>query len=356
MNDSRRHMAVGVTSLLLIGGVVSALGVPSDQDQVFTRSDDSVIEAARHKLAREQAAERIEATSIQLGLSLEADQKEDWFANEMYSLGIMQDSADPKAQAPSSAPAGGEDLAGQATNPVAPLIQLQLQNNSVFESNSGDGYSNAFVVQPVIPWKMGETAVLTRITLPLLVSTPDLGDPIGREYGNGDLVVLNAFTKTINQGTKWQAMVGPIASITVPTASSDFLGEGKYQVGPGYFYINTGTKGLQWGIFGYQQWSFASAGGDEDRPEVSRIYFQPILTKHFEGGYYIALGDFLWSVDFNDNDRWSIPFGIRFGHVTKFGDQPVNLFVEPWWDISGNNKGNEWGVKFNVTFLFPTSP
>jgi hypothetical protein len=148
-------------------------------------------------------------------------------------------------------------------------------------------------------------------------------------------------------------MYGPIGTLTIPTASSDFTGEGKYQAGPGFIYINLATKGLQWGLFGYQQWSFASSGGDSGRDEVSKLFFQPIVTKHFEKGWYLAMADLLWSIDWNDNARWSIPLGPRIGRVTKFGKQPVNIFVQPFYDVSGNNKGNEWGVKLSVTLLFP---
>jgi hypothetical protein len=42
-------------------------------------------------------------------------------------------------------------LAQQATNPVAPLIQLQLQNLFIPDSHNADGYSNQLIVQPVIP-------------------------------------------------------------------------------------------------------------------------------------------------------------------------------------------------------------
>lgn len=350
-----------------IGATVPALSAPDDPDRTVMRSDDFRTEVSRQKLAN------IEATSIRLKLDLDAVPIEDrladkatptaslpagfptdgtlQFPDDMFSLGIFQDSPDTEEP-----PSGDSNLAAQATNPVAPLIQLQLQNSFVGESKAGKGYSNTFVVQTVIPWKIGEQAVISRITFPLLVGSADLGAPIGRQYGVGDLVFLNAFTSNVGIGSKWQGMMGPILSFTVPTASSDFLGEGKYQTGPGFIYINTASKSFQWGALLYQQWSFGSSGGDSGRPEVSRFYFQPILTKHFDKGWYISLGDILYSVDFNDNDRFSFPVGVRVGRVTKFGDQPVNIFVMPFYDFSGNNKGNEWGVKLNVTFLFPSSP
>jgi hypothetical protein len=265
-------------------------------------------------------------------------------------LGAFQDEAQ---DAPAAGGGDDPDLAEKATNPVAPLIQLQLQNTMVGESKAGSGYSNTFTVQPVIPWKIGKRPMLSRITLPLLASTPDLGDPIGREYGLGDTIALNFAIWHIEDGP-WKGMIGPGVAFTFPTASSDFLGQGKWQTGPGFVYVNTATPGLQWGGFLYQQWSYASSGGDSARDEVSMLFFQPIITKHFEKGWYVSLGDIPWSIDWNDDARWSLPLGVRVGRVTKLGNQPINVFVEPFYDISGNNKGNEWGVKLSLTLLFPT--
>ena len=262
------------------------------------------------------------------------------------SLGALQDAGPPT----DGIADGNDSLAERATNPVASLLQFQFQNTSTFESNAGSGYSNAFVIQPILPWTLGDQNVLSRLTLPL-VATPDLGDPIGREYGLGDFVALNAFSFRIDEGP-WQGIVAPIATFTFPTASSDFTGEGKFQAGPGFGYINTATDGLQWGVFGYQQWSYASAGGDGGRPEVSKFFFQPILTMHFDDGWYAGLGDFLWSYDWN-SEKWSLPLGVRVGRVMNIGDQSVNLFVEPFYDLSGNNPGGEWGLKLNLTLLFP---
>jgi hypothetical protein len=78
-------------------------------------------------------------------------------------------------------------------------------------------------------------------------------------------------------------------------------------------YINTATEGLQWGFLVYQQWSFASSGGDSARDEVSKLWFQPIITKHFRDGWYLSSGDVLWSIDWNDNARWRIPSESGWG-------------------------------------------
>ncbi len=294
----------------------------------------------RHAAVRNLVSQADEAARPELGRF-----EPDWTVAPMldFSLGMLHDVDLHKPTA------GHPNLAAAATNPLAPLIQFQLQNDFIGESNSGDGYSNTFVVQPVIPFKLGERQWLARITLPL-VATADLGDPIGREYGVGDTV---AFALALFPIDKHGSNVGVGPAFTLPTATDDLLGEGKFPAGPTFAYVNTATPGIQWGVFGYQQWSLASSGGDSGRPEVSKLWFQPIFTWHFAKSWYLASGDILWSIDWNDNARWSIPLGVRVGHVTKFGRQPVNIFVEPFYDVSGNNNGNEWGVKLSLTLLFP---
>ncbi len=64
------------------------------------------------------------------------------------SFGMLspQTAEDQKPAAPAKSAASHSDLAAQATNPVAPLIQLQFQNTFVIESNTGSGYSNQFTI------------------------------------------------------------------------------------------------------------------------------------------------------------------------------------------------------------------
>jgi len=267
------------------------------------------------------------------------------FTDDMYSLGMMQP---PEVNAPA---AGHENLANAATNPTAPLIQFQFQNSFNFESKAGEGYSHVTTIQSVIPWKMGDQQWVSRFTLPL-IATPDLGAPIGREYGVGDFVAINFATFPIKEGF-WKGTIGIGPAFTLPTASSDFTGSGKYQAGPGLVYFNTGTPGLQWGVLVYQQWSFASSGGNEGRPEVSQLFLQPIIVWHFKKNWYLANQSQSWSINWNDNDRWNWTMGVQLGHITKLGNMPAKLYIEPFWDISGNNTGNEWGILFNITLLFP---
>jgi len=93
-------------------------------------------------------------------------------------------------------PTGGHtSLAGAATNPIANLIQFQMQNSYSPSNYNADGYSNVGIIQPVIPVKMPWEKVpllVTRTTLPY-ISTPDLDGGIGRKDGFGDIVAQGYF-------------------------------------------------------------------------------------------------------------------------------------------------------------------
>jgi hypothetical protein len=73
-------------------------------------------------------------------------------------------------------PKGGHSsLAAAATNPIANLIQFQIQNRYTSDSYNADGDSNVFVLQPVIPIKLSSETVpllVTRTTLPYINTPP----------------------------------------------------------------------------------------------------------------------------------------------------------------------------------------
>jgi hypothetical protein len=96
----------------------------------------------------------------------------------------------PPSKAPANAKAG--NLAEAATNPIAPMVQFQLQDTYGWENHNSDGYSNVTVVQAVAPIPLPWEAVpmmITRSTLPW-VTTPEIVEPVGRNRGFGDFEML----------------------------------------------------------------------------------------------------------------------------------------------------------------------
>ena len=254
-------------------------------------------------------------------------------------------------------PTGGHSsLANAATNPIANLVQFQLQNQYTASSYNADGDSNVFVLQPVIPIKLSSETVpllVTRTTLPY-INTPDLDGGIGTKEGFGDITALGVFIPKLE--TKG-VMIGIGYNLVIPTAgSNEFTGSGKWSLGPSLVYFNAQTPSWQWGILGYSAFSFASndTGQDFHREHVSNVSLQPFLVKHFDEGWYLGTADVPQTYDFNANE-WTFALGPRLGKVTKFGKQPVNLFAQFSYNPNDDTDevAPEWSYKLNLTFLFP---
>ena len=250
-------------------------------------------------------------------------------------------------------PSGGHaNLAAAATNPIANLIQFQMQNSYSPSNHNADGYSNVAVLQPIVPIALPWDEVpllVTRTTLPY-ISTPDLDGGIGRKDGFGDIVAQGYFlpklkTKGVTAGLGY--------NLTIPSGGdNDFVGSGKWSLGPSAVYFNMQTPSWQWGLLSYASFSFASA--NSDRGSVSNVAIQPLLVKHFSEGWYAALPDVPQTYDFM-TDNWTLEIGPRVGKVTKFGKQPVNLFGQVTWNPLDNDDqvSSEWTFKVNLTLLFP---
>ena len=104
----------------------------------------------------------------------------------------------------------GDDLGEAATNPVSDLIQFRLQNAYNPSVYNADGYSNAALIQTVVPIPSlakkfdSLKGIVTRATIPY-VSTPDL-DVVGRQHGFGDTNFLAfAVPKAAPKNTVWGA-------------------------------------------------------------------------------------------------------------------------------------------------------
>ena len=259
----------------------------------------------------------------------------------------------PAHEHPATAGSPAPNLANQATNPISPLIQFQLQEVFNFDNYNGYGSSNNFIIQPVIPIPLKSKKVpmlITRTTIPY-VTTPYLGEPVGRAKGFGDTVALGLFIVKLKKPGA-QLGLGYIA--TIPTAGSNvFVGNGKWQAGPSAIYINMRTPTWQWGMFVHQSWSFASSGGQSDRAGVSKLALQPILTKHLKKGWYIGSPSSPQTYNFKNN-KWTLALGGQVGRVMKLGTQPVKLFGEVLYNpIKGTGPTNKLLFRLNLTLLFP---
>ena len=226
---------------------------------------------------------------------------------------------------------GGADLAHAATDPSAVLTQFQ---NFFWTTGSSDdkNISNTYLLQPVLP--LSKNNVL-RPALPVVNTSG--------KTGIGDLFLLDVFLYQVKTGTWGWGVAG-----SVPIGADEFTTD-KWQAGPTLLYMNKTNKKYLWGVLGYNQWSFA---GKSSATDVNILTFQPIFVYHTSWGYW-GWTDQTATVDWENDNRTSIPLGLRFGKVYP-GKTPLNAAVGFYYTLNNKGRDNTFGVKFTATFIKPT--
>jgi hypothetical protein len=235
-------------------------------------------------------------------------------------------------------------LARASQNPVANLISLPLQNNFLFQEDTGDLLYN-LNVQPVIPFNLNDDwNLITRTIVPFfaLESAPSGFDSVGL----GDINTTLFLSPVNSGGLIWG--VGPVLSF--PTATDDLFGTGKWSAGPAAVAL---TMQGPWvfGALANNVWSYA---GDGDRGSVNAFLVQPFINYNLDAGWFLVSAPVItsnWKAD--SDQRWTVPLGGGVGRVFPIGRQPINTSLQAFYNVERPTGGPEWSVRFNLQFLFP---
>jgi hypothetical protein len=52
-------------------------------------------------------------------------------------------------------------------------------------------------------------------------------------------------------------------------------------------------------------------------------------------------------------EQWTVPVGGGFGRIVIFGDQPVNLQVQAFYNAIHPTGAADWQLRTQIAFLFP---
>jgi hypothetical protein len=239
-----------------------------------------------------------------------------------------------------------EELAKQAKNPFADLIQVQVENDFGLGGDTGNGLQYAMTLQPIIPIKINNSwDLVTRQTFSV-VSTPESDSGMGRTTGASDLSAEFYFSPDKQAPFIWG--FGPILGI--PTASDPSLGTGKWTLGPGFGIIRQ-TEHWQYGVLVNHVWSFA---GDKNRGNVSSTLFHPSLYYTWGDGWTLGLDvESTYDSLASGGDRWTVPVQASISKVTNFLKRPVSLSlgVIPYAVAPGGSP--TIAINFIIAPLFP---
>ena len=255
----------------------------------------------------------------------------------------------PLIAAESEADGAGLDeaamLAKKLQNPVASLISLPLQNNVDFGAGAdGDGFQYKLNVQPVIPFNLSDDwNLISRTIIPFI----DQRDVIGtsQQSGLGDTVqsLFLSPNESGSGGLTWGA--GPV--FLLPTATDHRLGAEKWGAGPTAVALKQ-QGGWTYGALANHIWSFA---GENSRQDASATFLNPFVSYTTQAETTFGL-DTETSYDWK-NTQWTVPLQATVSQFVMLGNQPVSLTLGARHYAEKASTGPDWGVRLQVTFLFP---
>ena len=243
------------------------------------------------------------------------------------------------------------------TNPVSDLWSIAFQqNNYILDMGPGkiDRWNSNLNFQPVLPVALtNEWNLITRPVMTVFNSVPhpcpQNPSEINRTTAFGDTVLMELVSPSPKLVGNWLLGVGP--TFIFPTASSDYTGQRKYQVGPAGL---VGYLSKKW-ILGALVQNWTSFGGSGNQ-NVNQMNFQPIAAYFLPDGWSIGYsGNILanWKAD-SAGDTWTIPLGLGISKVVKFGILPVRIGLAGQYMVYHPDVGGQkWNIQLMVVPVIP---
>jgi len=236
------------------------------------------------------------------------------------------------------------ELAKQAQNPMADIINVPIQNNFSFGYGDDDGMQYVMNIQPVMPASLTEDWMLiNRIIIPI-VSNPSA---LGSKTGLGDIQYQGFIGPSKPKGITWGA--GPVLSF--PTATDSTLGPRKWSAGGGVVALKMQGPWV-YGALVNNIWSYAGSGNND----VNMMTIQYFINYNFSDGWYVSsapINTSNWEA--SSGNKWTIPVGGGVGKMIKLGKLPINLQLQAYYNIESPEIGPDWSMRFQIQTILPKS-
>jgi len=238
------------------------------------------------------------------------------------------------------------DLARASQNPLADLISLPFQNNINFNVGALNRAQNVLNIQPVIPFGLNDDWNLITRTIVPVIYQPALFPGDDDNFGIGD-IQFTGFLSPKKPVGGWILGAGPVFQF--PTATDSSLGARKWTIGLSVVGLRIDGPWV-YGALVQNVWSVAGSGASD----VNAMLIQPFINYNMDDGWYLTSVPIItadWESD-SDN-RWLVPVGGGIGKIMRFGNQPVNVSLQAYYNAVTPDFGPDWTLRIQIQLLFP---
>jgi hypothetical protein len=258
------------------------------------------------------------------------------------------------AEAEESAPSKAK-LAAEFNDPLTTLPQIFVQDAYTPSSYGTDAQTNRVIARLIVPrvprFSLFPFVQLIRPSFSLVTVPTGKGSATRTEFGDMQLFDLAVIPWP---GRESGLLMGFGPVFVFPTATSEFAGQGAWQVGPAFGAIYKGIPGVLLGSLIQNPISFAYTS--RDRRPLSTLVVQPILLKHLWRGLYVKSADASWAFGWRDGAATTLPLSLGLGYVIpREGSPPLNVFVSGEWMAYRHDApiAPQTTVRFGLTVAFP---
>lgn len=264
------------------------------------------------------------------------------------------------AEAPEEPPEHIPDIvfARMVENPVSGIIRLPVANATEFVVPPNKRVINAFVVAPIVPvlFKNG-WSIITRTTIPAIVTVPFASDAVppsnGRTTGFGE-ISLEVLGHKMLRGKKdqfYDIAWGPFAGF--PTASDDFLGTGRWRLGPELVLALSARRWVTI-LVARNLWSVGEPRG---RADVNRLVMEYFLFYNLPKLFYL-----LYETTITTNweeargNQWTVPIGIGVGRHHRIPKRPrlaITTRISGLYNAVRTDADGNWQLIATLVFWRP---
>jgi len=250
-----------------------------------------------------------------------------------------------------AAAANADELRKESQNPVASLISVPIQNNNNGGIDPGNRTQDVLNIQPVIPVKVNSNwNLIIRWITPIIYQPLPAPSPLPQigVSGLGDMQPTFLLSPRKPHKLIWGA--GPI--IQMPTATSQYLGQGRLALGPNIVAL-TMPGHFVLGVLVNNIWSVAGTGS---RRDINQMLLQYFVNYNMKKGWYLTTAPILtanWKTPAPSGSVWTVPVGGGVGRIMKLGFQPVSISVTAYGNAVHVPGASSWTTRAQFSLLFP---